>query len=274
MFIIPRAVLLVGWENNFHSLTVTHPPSVLDDGSYQALPQNDAANIDNLPYPPAIKLKDPPTPSMSFHMATQLSDPKTTGSRYPFVPHQAPATAAASEKSPRRARRKSNQKQEKGLQAPLNGVEVSPEIETEKQKESGRKSSVMGLGGSGLPGWEYQPHVYLASPGKPSSGAGAAQKDPEVNLCLLYKTDTVSLVVKIERVVRLPFREDGSEVDAYMRLFIIPKLPELPQRRTCKTRTVRKDADPVFDEEICYKAMSAEEMINSTLHVQVGQRLT
>lgn len=132
----------------------------------------------------------------------------------------------------------------------------------------------MNLGGAGLPGWEYKPHMYLVPTETPGSGStGAAQKDPVVNLSLLYNKDTTSLVLKIERVLRLPFREDGSEVDAYVRLFIIPKLAELPQRRTCKTRTVRKDADPVFDEEISYNAMSAEEMINSTLHVQVGQLL-
>lgn len=237
---------------------------------YQGLPQDEAPNIDSLPYPPAIKLKDPPKPSMSFHMATKLSDPKTTGSRYPFVPHQSPATPVTIEKQPRRLRRKSNQKQEKGARKPLNSAAVAPEIETEKQGESGRKPSVMNLGGAGLPGWEYKPHMYLVPTETPGSGStGAAQKDPVVNLSLLYNKDTTSLVLKIERVLRLPFREDGSEVDAYVRLFIIPKLAELPQRRTCKTRTVRKDADPVFDEEISYNAMSAEEMINSTLHVQV-----
>ena len=250
------------------SLTLKYFPT-LDHGNYQSLPQDDASTIGSLPYRPAVKLKNPPIPTMSFHMATELSDPKTTGSRYPFVPHQPSIPVITDQKPPRRGRRKSGQKQE-----PLapSSAEIAPEIEALKQREKGRKASVVNLGGSGLPGWEYKPHMYVVPPGKTSvehSGEGEVRKEPEIFLRLLYNRDTTSLVVKIEKVIDLPLRDDGSEVDAYVRLFFIPKLPELPQRRTSKTRTARRDSAPVFDEEIRYEAMTAEEMINSTLHVQV-----
>lgn len=94
-------------------------------------------------------------------------------------------------------------------------------------------------------------------------------KSAEVFLSLVYHENEALLIVKVERAAELPYRADGTPVDAYIRLFFIPKLPELPQRRTSKTKTQRRDNSPVFDEVVEYEAMSAEELINSNLHVEV-----
>ena len=93
-------------------------------------------------------------------------------------------------------------------------------------------------------------------------------KLPEICFQLRYNEKSNRMVIKIERVTYLPCREDGSMVDAYIRLFFIPKLQELPQRKTSKTQTQR-GTSPVFDEELTYEAMTPEEVINSTLHVEV-----
>lgn len=95
------------------------------------------------------------------------------------------------------------------------------------------------------------------------------KKLPELFLALFYNENEALLRVKVERATDLPFRADGTPVDAYVRLFFIPNLPELPQRRTSKTKTQRRENSPVFDEEVEYEAMSMEELINSNLHVEV-----
>ena len=254
-------LLLLGW------LSLR---SRLRGAQYRSVPtgESKSVGIRQLPYPPSIKISDPPTPAMSFHTATQLSDPTTNGSRYPFIQHKTPSQRPVDEKRPPRlrTRRKGNHKHGKGMHVLLRNAEPSPESDSDKgKKKADRSPSIVSLG---LPG--VSPQMYMVPPGKRTSQASAnGDKEPEIFLCLLYNQDTASLVVKIERVVGLPFREDGAEVDAYVRLFFIPKLPELPQRRTSKTRTARRDSAPVFDEEIRYEAMSAEELINSTLHIQV-----
>ena len=257
---------------------------------YHSLPTEDTADINSkvkgsnryrpLPYPPAVKLTDPPIPNMTYHMATELSDPTTTGSRYPFVQHQLTKRSVHETRPGRlRTRRRGNHKHGKGVHTILNNAEPDPEVVKERleQDKKGRErgeevhtptSSIFSLGQE-----EYNPHLYRIPPDKKTSLAGSATekmpKDPDVFLMLLYSKDTASLVVRIDRVVGLPFRDDGSEVNAYVRLFFIPRSPALPQRRTSKTKTARRDSAPVFDEEIRYEAMSAEELINSTLHIEV-----
>ena len=93
-------------------------------------------------------------------------------------------------------------------------------------------------------------------------------KLPEICLQLTYREQMNRLTIKVDKVAYLPFREDGSTMDAYVRLFFIPKLAELPQRKTSKTQTQR-GTSPVFNEELVYEAMTPEEVINSTLHVEV-----
>ena len=265
---------------------------------YRSLPTEDKADINSegggrsgrpLPYPPAVKLTDPPIPTMTYHMATELSDPTTTGSRYPFIQHQQTKRSVYETRPGRlRTRRRGNHKHGRGVHTILNNAEPDPEVLKERLEQDKRRggehdhtlsSSIFSLGQQ-----QYNPHImdnrargsdariYRVPPDKKSSLAGSAvekaHQDPIVFLMLLYNKDTASLVVRIDRVVGLPFREDGSEVNAYVRLFFIPQSPALPQRRTSKTKARRTSA-PVFDEEIRYEAMSAEEVINSTLHIEV-----
>ena len=231
---------------------------------YQNVPTEDP-HFKNLPYPPCVKIGDPPLPSMTFHMATQLSDPTMNGSRYPFMQHKATSQMSIHKKRPPRlrTRRKGNHKHGKGMHSILDDAEPTPEVVREGGKEkSERSSSVISLGTAAE-------KIFIVPAGKKTLQASSPDGSlPGINLTLLYNKDTASLVVRLERVVGLPFREDGSEVDAYVRLFFIPKLP-LAYRKTSKSRTARRDSAPVFDEDIRYEAMSAEELINSTLHVQV-----
>ena len=236
---------------------------------YANVPANDPIHFDKLPYKPAsIKIGDPPLPNMTFHMATQLEKQVSASSHYPnpFSQHRSQSQVSIYEKRPPRlrTRRKGNHKHGRGMHAILQNAEPTPEVvEEEKRKErTERSSSIISLGGASDLG------STLLLPGNKTSTL-EKEKPPEIFLTLRYNKDTASLVVRIERVVGLPFREDGSEVDAYVRLYFAPKLPKLPQRRTSKTRTARRDSAPVFEEEIRYEAMSAEELINTTLHMQV-----
>ena len=253
---------------------------------YRSVPTEDTEGDQrplSLPYPPRVKLKDPPAPTMTFHMATQLLDPATTGSRYPFIQHQQTKRSIYETRPGRlRTRRGGNHKHGKGMHMILNGAEPDPEVLKERLEESKIKKDLEKVVHENTPTpprlspclglQEYKPHMYhyQVPPEKKSSKAREeANKEPEIFLTLLYNKDTASLVVRVDRVVGLPFRGDGSEVDAYVRLYFIPKVRELPQRRTSKTKSVGRHSSPVFDEEICYEAMSAEELINSTLHIQV-----
>ena len=95
---------------------------------------------------------------------------------------------------------------------------------------------------------------------------------PEISISMFHNTDrdeNPPLVIRIDKVVNLPLREDMSVVNSYVRLFFICKIPGLPHRRTWKTKVVRKSSDPVFDEEVRYEEMSVEELINSSLHFEV-----
>lgn len=244
---------------------------------YASLPVNDPTHFHKLPYKPtpaAIKLGDPPLPSMSFHMATQLDSPLSAArSPYPnpFAQHrsQSKVSIYGEMRPPRlRTRRKGNHKHGLGKHAIRQNAEPTPEVAKEEKKgkqKAERSPSIVSLGVASELG-----NGSLLVPGKWTSALESSRdKPPEIFITLLHNKDTASLVVRIERVIGLPFRDDGSEVDAYVRLYFIPKVPELPQRKTSKTRLARRDSAPVFEEEICYEAMSTEELINSTLHMQV-----
>ncbi len=239
---------------------------------YASVPVNDPTYLNKLPYKPAaIKIGDPPLPSMFFHMATQLDGSELTpaSSHYPnpFAQHRSQSKVSIYEKRPPRlrTRRKGNHKHGRGVHTILQNAEPTPEVvEEERRKAVGaeRSMSIISLGGAA--------ESSLLVPGmKTSTLESSREKAPEIFLTLLYNKDTASLVVRIERVVGLPFRDDGCEVDAYVQLYFIPKVRELPQRKTAKTKTARRNSAPVFEEEICYEALSAEELINSTLHMQV-----
>jgi hypothetical protein len=210
-----------------------------------------------LPYPmklakPArVNITDPQPPS-TFVQAMQLDTSGGTG--YPFKEPKA--------LTPRDVKHYQKQgKKKNGKRSQLNSS-GSSDRETSSSPNASQLSERRVSGqASPRPGRKFSvPVVPLIDENQP--------KLPEMCLQLTYREKQNKLTIKVERVAYLPFREDGSQMDAYVRLFFIPKLSDLPQRKTCKTQTQR-GTSPVFDEELTYESMSPEEVINSTLHVEV-----
>ena len=240
---------------------------------YSKVPRRDKGllkNLSNLPYPsikpPSIKIQSVPEPDMTFTMAPQLPDPAST-QRYPFLvgKHRGQKNRTINgDNKPKKANGKRNGRPPKdnGSRAVDSGTHsISPPKGARE-----REGSVISLSQFGEQ--HAIDNAFMLSAGDkevPSS----SDKLPELFLSLMYLKEKTILVVNVERVVGLPPRDDGEEVDAYVRLFFIPRLPEMAQRKTSKTRTAKHELDPVFHEEIQYEAMSEEELINSTLHVQV-----
>ena len=223
-------------------------------GRYNPLPTTDSTgdtSSKSAHHPPTVHLRDPPTPpAMLFTTAPQLgTTAKTsrTAMRYPFVQHRMPGPQATllERRHPRlRTRRKGNHKHALTRQA------VSPNGTEDLDSRDDRAS----------PG----PHVYLL----PTHNQPGGKKNPEVYLTLFFSKVSAALVVRVDRVVGLPLREDGTEVNAYVQLYLTPVRTAGPQRRSSKTQTARRTSAPVFDEEIRYEAMSEGELLISTLHVE------
>ena len=212
-------------------------------------------NLSSLPYPypppaPAIKLG---SADMTFTVAPQPSPASTQ--RYPFRKHkrQQSKTIHAQEKRQKSRKNAHTSATESARSRRDSGTHsVSP------PEDSAGNGSVISLNQFG-----EQHDISKKQVGR------STDKLPEIFLALTYLREKTTLLVNVEKVIGLPPRDDGAEVDAYVRLFFIPRLPEMAQRKTSKTRTAKKELDPVFHEQIQYEAMSEEELINSTLHVQV-----
>lgn len=245
--------------------------------SYKSVPTDEAdgngaakTNTALLPYPPSVDIADPPSPAMTFHMAAQLS----TEPRYPFMEATTDSQGVlASPRKPPRAGKGGRPRRSPRRVSRLNSGSTTSSDAEDKAPRFAREKSPSIVSLSESPGLgEYNPHHMYALPSSKTVTASSGdelERLPEIFLVLIHDKDSLSLIVKIERVAGLPKRKDGSEMDTYVRLFIIPKLPELSQRRTSKTKTQRHDSAPIFDEEIRYDAMTTEELINSTLHVEV-----
>ena len=232
-------------------------------GDYQKVPTHDMGPVMNLPYPTGgtkakIKMMDPPVPGTTtqYMEAARLGDYQ--GTRYPFTDTDRSTSSSEREKNRRPSRRK-----------PKQPLDV-------KFRSSDRSSgSEDGYPSPKVPSSPASRSAAVTPPPSPSPShqSYASEEDTtkraKLFLSLVYKEAEAALTVKIERATSLPCRADGAPVDPYVRLFFIPKLPELPQRRTSKTKTQRRDNSPVFDEIVEYEAMSAEELINSQLHVEV-----
>lgn len=228
------------------------------NGKYSLLPtaesREDGKKKPTLPFPPKVSLTDPPiSDEMMFSLAPQLSDHLERGTmRYPFVKHRTigPQASLQERRPPRlRTRRKGNHKHGKAMRAVQHRTE---NLDVNEESANGKGDS------------PPRPHVYLL-PAQNQSG----ENDPEVFLTFIYSKISASLVVRVERVVGLPLREDGTEVSAYVQLYLTPARPAGPQRRSSKTQTARRNSTPVFDEEIRFEAMSEAELLLSTLHVEV-----
>lgn len=244
-------------------------------------------NLSNLPYPsikpPSIKIDNVPEPDMTFTVAPQLRDPAST-QRYPFIKHKRQQNKTIHGQKQEKGKQRKNGKKTNGRTAtPTNDAEhnhradsgthsVSPPglSPTGEAKGGARKSSVVSLSQFGERHTGVADAFMISAASKQvGRSSNSADKPPDIFLSLTYLKDKTMLIVNVERVVGLPPRDDGAEVDAYVRLFFIPRLPEMAQRKTSKTRTAKRELDPVFHEQIQYEAMSEEELINSTLHVQV-----
>ena len=206
----------------------------------------------SLPYPfqlprPARVHIDDPNPPTTFVHATQLDSSGGTG--YQFTEPQ-----PLSPRDIQRYGRGQGKKKGVGRLRSLEPTEVS-------DQESPSHTNTVERRQSPRPGRKFSmppaPQDYDNQP-----------KLPEICFQLRYNERSNKMVIKIDRVAYLSCREDGSMRDTYVRLFFIPKLQELPQRRTSKTQTQR-GTSPVFDEELVYESMTPEEVINSTLHVEV-----
>lgn len=253
---------------NYRSRKKDRPSSIAAE--YKKLPTQDIGPVLNLPYPtsspkPKIKLMDPPVPGTTtqFIEAAQLGGYPVPGSRYPFTAESDHSTS-------------SSERGEKSRKSRRLGSRRAKDVRFRSSDRSTSPCSEDGYGSPSLiPSSPASRSAAVTPPHSPSSIRRTStvekvvEKYPEVFLSLFYRENEAMLIVKVVRAVALPYRPDGTPVDAYVRLFFIPKLPELPQRRTNKTKTARKDNDPVFDEEVEYEAMSAEELINSHLHVEV-----
>lgn len=255
---------------------------------YSKVPRKESrlTNLSSLPYPsikpPEIKIDNVPAPDMTFTVAPQLPTPAST-QRYPFIKHKRQQNKPVQHDSPEKRTKKSS--------SGKNGDRKNGKASSETGTRSGRRDSgnhsvsppspvppdQSNVTGSVVSLSQFgeqhagMSEAFMISAAKKQVGrtASSADKQPEIFLGLTYLRDKTTLVVNVERVVGLPPRDDGAEVDAYVRLFFIPRLPDMAQRKTSKTRTAKKELDPVFHEQIQYEAMSEEELINSTLHVQV-----
>ena len=249
---------------------------------YSKVPRKEPlTNLSSLPYPtlkpPAIMIDGAPAPDMSFTVAPQLPDPAAS-QRYPFIKHKRQTNRTireGGEKDKKQHKKrggnwKKKAVEEKGRDGDSGTHSASPpEISPPREAGKARKSSLVSLSQFGEQHAISEAFVLSAAAKQVGRDPGSADKLPEIFFTLTYLKEKTTLVVNVERVVGLPPRDDGAEVDAYVRLFFVPRLPEMAQRKTSKTRTAKRALDPVFHEEIQYEAMSEEELINSTLHVQV-----
>lgn len=246
-------------------------------GEYQKVPTDEIGPVLNLPYPttgtgkPKIKMMDPPIPGTTteFVEAAQLGGYPTSNSRYPFT--DTDRGSSSSQSTDRGMGKKRTRRYGSRRAAPLDVKFKSSD------RSSGSEDSIH-CGSPRVPASPASRSAAVTPPPSPTVQRRRSSVTPVVDpekkkselfLSLFYKESEAVLRVMVERAVGLPFRQDGTPVDAYVRLFFIPNLPDLPQRRTNKTRTQRRENTPVFDEEVEYEAMSMEELINSTLHVEV-----
>ena len=245
------------------------PPEDVDKGGYVDRPQKTTAppNIKKqvpiisgagLPYPmklakPARVQIDDPQPPTTFVQAMQLDSSGGTGYQFREPKSLTPHDIRQYQKQG---------KKRNGKHSRLNSSGSS-------DRETSSSPNASQLNERRVSG-QSSPRLGQASPRKFSIPIVDENQPrlPEICLQLTYREQRNRLTIKVERVAYLPFREDGSTMDAYVRLFFIPKLAELPQRKTSKTQTQR-GTSPVFDEELTYEAMTPEELINSTLHVEV-----
>lgn len=226
---------------------------------------------------PKVRVPDPPPPSTLPVVATKL----VVNERYPYLPHQLSGSSPGGSpehardnkrprapRSPRARPKKGTHKHSKDKNKVVRDPEHS--ISSDSLDSLADTPRKLPFGHGATSAVADSSHLYMVPAykrwtcdGEESNGA------PKLALALLYSEEEQRLVVRVERVSGLPLREDGTEVDAYVRVYLVAKSAALPQRRTSRTRTSRRNSAPVFDEDIAYEAMSQVELINSALHLEV-----
>jgi len=225
---------------------------------------------------PKVHLSDPPVPGVTtqFIEAAQLGSVDGTGlgSRYPFI--KSSKSSAEKEKRPQR-KLSSRRAKPLGLSAARRAQSTDRSSDgSEDGYSSPRRPFPRGTAwGSSATTPAETPSPEHRLPRAISGPSGLIEQRPEtlpgLGLCLVFNEKEAQLTVKVERATKLPHRPNGDVVDSYVRLYFVPKLAEMPQRKTAKTEIVRGNCEPVFDQAVQYEAMTMAELINSVLHVEV-----
>lgn len=203
------------------------------DARYRKLPTSD-------PAAPSIKIEDPQPPLMTYHTAMELP----SSEKYPFIRRDRSPSPVPDKRRPPLVREYFN-----------------------------RRTKLPAATEAALEKCSHFPFEYSLRIPREKILAAAVQKSTvsasELSLTLVYVREECVLTVKVEKAVGLQSREDGSPADPYVRMFFVSKVPLQRQRRTSKTHAERKESAPVFGDVIRYDQMSPEELINSTMQIQI-----
>ena len=256
--------------------------------SYRPVPTKDSIDSLNkalgggrstkrLPFPPSLDRFD--TSSIQpFTTASQINQPEISSpkfrERYPFIPNPLAQPKAYETASAAREENGRQQHKERKRKVQRRGGRVIRRGETFDSENSPGATTE---GDSRDPSPHPPPHrtgspaaYVLPAPPTSTIASPNSGKTPEVFFTVRYDiTVSSDLVIKILKVDSLPFRDDGNEVDAYVRVYFTPTNPERRSpRRTSKTRTERRSSAPIFEEEIKYSNVSQEELLETILHVE------
>ena len=228
---------------------------------YQPVATKDdaAGKITTLPYPPSVKISKNAYPHLEYSLATQLPQPlEVSAARYPFIQHQLPGPqGSVHERRPPRLRtkRRGNHKHGKGKHVILGHQDTTVESDNsptpEPEASFGAKIC----------------HIPLNRDSSPEESASGSK--PEISLVLKYDEIECVFGIQIGRVINLPLREDGVEVDGYVRVHFTPALSINLDVGTIRTQTRRKNSSPIFEEELTYSNLKKEQLLDLTLHIEV-----
>ena len=231
---------------------------------YHAVSTRDADETkrsNTLPFPPTVKISKSAYPHLEYSLATQLPQPfEVSTTRYPFIQHQLPGPQGPiHEKRPPRLRtkRRGNHKHMRGKHVILGRQETADSDSSTPEPEVNFGTKLCAI-----------PHSSRDT--SPEESLTAASAKPEITLVFKYDEAEGTLIIIINRVVNLPLREDGAEVDGYVRIHFTPALSaNMDVVGTARTQTRRKSSSPVFQEELTYLNLKREEMLELTLHIEV-----
>ena len=236
---------------------------------------------DRLPYPPLVQLDQPPNPNMTYTLAANL-DPCGMVEGRATSPLLARNRGRAA--SPRRGSPPESSRTEEPLRLSrrrpgamaLRRHTLSNDQDAQTRTPDSltpdhtpERTITPDLSDNSVEsGYPPNLRMYLLSAKvQKTNNATNGHKLPEIHFVLRYDDQPSSLVVRVEKVNNLPLRDDGSEVNAFVRVYFTPM--QSVSRGTARTEMVRRTSDPVFDEEITYEAMNKEDLDNSTLHLEV-----